>query len=123
MTKSLCRWMDYSGPIAVGEGPDRKSTVEGVTYFDHLSNPRFPSYWHVREDGWMGASFGMHEPFTIHRDKPLVLRYLLYAHAGGDNPLKRRKSARRVRGTAEIQGDQKDQSPWPIRRGTEWADG
>ena len=80
--------MDYSGSIAVGEGPERRPTVEGVTYFDHPSNPRFPTYWHVREDGWMGASFGMQEPFTIHRDKPLVLRYLLYAHGGGYNHIK-----------------------------------
>ncbi|MCH8219541.1 MAG: PmoA family protein [Planctomycetes bacterium] len=53
ITRSLCEWMDYFGPIAVGEGPDRKPAVEGVTYFDHPANPRFPSYWHVREDGWI----------------------------------------------------------------------
>ncbi len=39
----------------------------------------------------MGASFGMHEPLTIHRDKPLVLRYLLYAHAGAYNHIKAEK--------------------------------
>jgi hypothetical protein len=69
-------WVDYSGPVA----PSGKT--EGITYFDHPSNPRFPSKWHVREDGWMGASFCMDEGFTITRDQPLRLRYLLHAHGG-----------------------------------------
>lgn len=77
------RWVDYSGPISAGEGPDRKTATEGITYFDHPKNPRYPTKWHVREDGWMGASFCMDEPFLIEKDKPLVLRYLLWAHAGG----------------------------------------
>ncbi|MCA9146471.1 MAG: PmoA family protein [Planctomycetales bacterium] len=76
------RWMDYSGPIAVGQGSDRTSVTEGITYFDHPRNPRYPTYWHVREDGWMGASFGMHEGTTITKDSPLTLRYLLHAHSG-----------------------------------------
>jgi len=53
-----------------------------VTYFDHPKNPRYPTHWHVREDGWMGASFCMHEGFTILADAPLTLRYLLHAHRG-----------------------------------------
>lgn len=76
------RWMDYSGPVAVGRGADRKAVIEGITYFDHPANPRYPSPWHVREDGWMGASFCMYEGYTIARDDPLTLRYLLHAHAG-----------------------------------------
>jgi hypothetical protein len=76
------RWMDYSGPVASGRGPDRKTAVEGVTYFDHPENPRYPTHWHVREDGWMGASFCMHEGCTIPADAPLALRYLLHAHRG-----------------------------------------
>lgn len=76
------RWMDYSGPVPVGQGPARTSRIEGITYFDHPSNPRHPTFWHVREDGWMGASFGMHAPYTVSRGQPLVLRYLLQAHAG-----------------------------------------
>ena len=77
------RWMDYSGPLAAGQGAGRKTVLEGVTYFDHPSNPRYPTYWHVREDGWMGASFCLLEPYTVTREDPLVLRYLLYAHSGG----------------------------------------
>jgi hypothetical protein len=77
------RWMDYSGPVAVGSGPDRKATLEGITYFDHPENPRYPTHWHVREDGWMGASFSMHQALTITADAPLRLRYLLHAHRSG----------------------------------------
>lgn len=76
------RWMDYSGPVPVGEGKNRKTVIEGITYFDHPANPRYPSHWHVREDGWMGASVCMHEPLVTTRAKPLVLRYLLWLHRG-----------------------------------------
>jgi len=76
------RWMDYSGPVADGPGRDRKTLVEGITYFDHPDNPRHPACWHVREDGWMGASPCMHEGVAVTREKPLRLRYLLHAHTG-----------------------------------------
>ncbi len=76
------RWMDYSGPITTGTGKRRRTVTEGVTFFDHPANPRHPTKWHVREDGWMGASFCMDEGFTITRDNPLKLRYLLHAHNG-----------------------------------------
>jgi hypothetical protein len=69
-------WMDYSGPIAEG-------ATEGITFFDHPENPRSPTHWHVRSDGWMGASFCFSEGFTIAPDQPLRLRYLLHAHPGG----------------------------------------
>lgn len=76
------RWVDYSGPVPVGSGRDRAVAVEGITYFDHPANPRYPTRWHVREDGWMGASFCMDDGYTIPRDESLTLRYLLHAHAG-----------------------------------------
>ena len=68
------RWMDYSGPVAVGQGPGRKTATEGITYFDHPENPRYPTHWHVREDGWMGASFCMHEGCPVTAESPLTLR-------------------------------------------------
>jgi hypothetical protein len=68
-------WMDYSGPVPGG-------ATEGITYFDHPSNPGQPAHWHVREDGWMGASPCMNASLTATRRQPLVLRYLLHAHAG-----------------------------------------
>ena len=67
-------WMDYSGAVP-GNG------VEGITYFDHPQNPGHPSHWHVREDGWMGSAFCLASSFTIRRDQPLQLRYLLHAHS------------------------------------------
>ena len=69
------RWMDYSGSIKDG-------VTEGITYFDHPANPRYPTKWHVRQDGWMGASFCMDGPFVLTRKQPLRLRYLLHAHGG-----------------------------------------
>ena len=76
------RWVDYSGPVAVKAGDERRWELEGVTYFDHPDNPRYPSYWHVREDGWMGASLCFAEAMRIEAQTSLVLRYLLHTHPG-----------------------------------------
>jgi hypothetical protein len=73
------RWMDYSGAIT-------KDKVEGITYFDHPSNPGHPNSWHVREDGWMGCAPCLGGPITTSRKQPLMLRYLLHAHGGRANP-------------------------------------
>jgi hypothetical protein len=67
------RWVDYCGAITDG-------TIEGVTLFDHPKNVNFPSFFHVRNDGWMGASLTFEGPRTIEADKPLRLRYGLYVH-------------------------------------------
>lgn len=76
------RWMDYSGPVAVGTGNGRKWVREGITFFDHPENPRHPTYWHVRDDGWMGASFCFDGDYVVTQDAPLTLRYLLHSHSG-----------------------------------------
>ena len=73
------RWVDYAGPVTATE-------TNGVALFDHPSNPRSPSHFHVRNDGWMGASFCLEEPFTIEAGQGLTLRYRLYAHRGGLAP-------------------------------------
>jgi hypothetical protein len=78
------RWMDYTGQVLVPGG--RQATVEGITYFDHPTNPHHPAHWHVREDGWMGASVCMEQPIITTRANPLHLRYLLHAHAGPYDP-------------------------------------
>jgi hypothetical protein len=92
---SAC-WVDYSGTVRAGltvgaglpPGRDQSpasaadAVEEGITYFDHASNANHPARWHVREDGWMGASFNRASSYVIRRDKPLRLRYLLHAHAG-----------------------------------------
>jgi len=75
-------WVDYSGPVPTSTGSERSTATEGITYFDHPANPRFPSKWHVREDGWMGASFCFDEGIEITHEQPLTLRYLLHAHRG-----------------------------------------
>jgi hypothetical protein len=69
------KWCDYSGPIT-----DR--AVEGITLMDHPSNPNHPAGFHVRSDGWMGASLTLSEPRLIQPGKPLKLRYGLYVHNG-----------------------------------------
>lgn len=74
------RWIDYSGPSA----PD---TVEGICYMDHPENPRHPTHWHVRADGWMIASVTLAEPHGLATDHPLDLRYRLLIHSGAaDRP-------------------------------------
>lgn len=88
------RWMDYSGPVAAAASPRDVATpagqcvTEGITFFDHPGNSETgaPVHWHVREDGWMGASPGMQGPLMTTRDKPLVVRYLLHAHGGAVDP-------------------------------------
>ena len=69
------RWVDYSGAIT-------SNAVEGVTFFDHPRNPNHPSHFHVRNDGWMGASLTFDEARVIETNKPLQLRYAFYVHSG-----------------------------------------
>ncbi len=72
------RWVDYSGLTA-------GTTTAGITYMDHPDNPRHPTHWHVRDDGWMCASFFMREPLVLVRGRSLRLRYALYVHNGRCN--------------------------------------
>jgi hypothetical protein len=69
------KWVDYRGEVVPGKR-------EGITYFDHPSNPGHPVSWHVREDGWMGAAVCLSGPVETTRAKPLQLRYLLCGSAG-----------------------------------------
>ena len=69
------RWMDYSGPIT-------SSASEGLTLFDHPRNLNHPVPFHVRNDGWMGASLTFPGAYTIEPGSPLRLRYGVYVHAG-----------------------------------------
>ena len=68
------RWVDCSGAIENGK-------IEGITLFDHPGNPNHHSYFHVRNDGWMGASLTFEGPREVSPDKPLHLRYGLYIHS------------------------------------------
>jgi hypothetical protein len=69
------RWVDYAGLIA-------ENTAEGITLMDHPANPNHPTVFHVRNDGWMGASLTFDGPRTIEPGTPLRLRYGLYIHRG-----------------------------------------
>jgi len=69
------RWVDYSGVVV-------SNVVEGITFFDHPGNPNHPSYFHVRNDGWMGASITFDAARVIDTNAPLQLRYGFYVHGG-----------------------------------------
>lgn len=73
------RWVDYSG-LTVSD------TAEGITLFDHPSNPNHPAPFHVRNDGWMGACLTLDAPITVSPQNPLRLRYGLYVHSGVPAP-------------------------------------
>ena len=68
------RWVDYSGAI-------ESNAVEGITFFDHPKNPNHPTHFHVRDDGWMGASLTFDDARVIETDRPLQLRYGFYVHS------------------------------------------
>jgi len=67
------RWVDYSGAVT-------NEKLQGITLFDHPDNPNFPTYFHVRNDGWMGASLTFDGPRKIQSNEPLHLCYGLYVH-------------------------------------------
>lgn len=67
------RWCDYSGPILTGVN-------EGIALMDHPSNLNHPVPFHVRNDGWMGASLTFPAAHTIRPGQPLRLKYALYIH-------------------------------------------
>ena len=48
------KWCDYYGPV--------QGNTLGVAIFDHPRNPRFPTWWHVRDYGLFAANpFGQHD--------------------------------------------------------------
>lgn len=79
MPHRRARWCDYSGTPLPG-------VVNGVTLMDHPSNPNHPTYFHVRGDGWMGSSFSFEGDVVVTKEKPLVLKYRFYVHAGPGDP-------------------------------------
>ena len=49
---------------------------------DHPANPGFPAVFHVRNDGWMGASLTFESQRTIEPGRPLRLRCGVCVHGG-----------------------------------------
>lgn len=77
-------WCDYSGPVE-GQG------THGITVFDNPSNLRYPTTWHVRDYGLMGANcFGYsyftnkekNGDYTIKKGESLTFNYRVYVHRG-----------------------------------------
>jgi hypothetical protein len=66
-------WIDQSGPVS----QDRWG---GIAIFDHPDNPRHPTYWHCRNDGWAGAAINLKEGYKVEIDDPLRLKYRLCLH-------------------------------------------
>jgi len=73
--RKRARWVDYSGPVT-------NQTQEGITLFDHPSNPNHPTPFHVRDDGWMGAALNFEAPLSLEPKQSLKLTYGLYVHSG-----------------------------------------
>jgi len=80
-------WCDYFGPV---EG----KTV-GVAMFDHPSNPRYPTWWHVRTYGLFAANpFGQAQfeklpdknagDYKIAPGQSATFRYRIYFHEGDE---------------------------------------
>ena len=105
-------YMDYSGPV---RNSCADSVINGLTLFDHPSNPNYPSKWHVREDGWMGPSLNRDEAVVINKGSSLELRYQIHVHAEALNPDKAEAIHRRF----------KDSKPWIVKRSSmkhrEWV--
>lgn len=78
------KWVDYSGPVGGG--------VYGVAILDHPSNPKHPTFWHVRAYGLFAANpFGEHDFFrdenrdgsvTIQPGESLRWQYRVVIHPG-----------------------------------------
>lgn len=48
------KWCDYYGPV--------DGHIVGAAMFDHPTNPRYPTWWHVRDYGLFAANpFGLHD--------------------------------------------------------------
>ena len=77
-------WCDYSGVV--------DGTPVGIAVFDHIVNPRYPTYWHVRNYGLMGSNiFGSgtfeRDPskdgsYTLKQGEEMHFRFRVLIHAG-----------------------------------------
>ncbi len=77
-------WCDYSGVV--------DGTPVGIAVFDHIVNPRYPTYWHVRNYGLMGTNIfggGTFEKdpskdgsYTLKKGEEMHFRFRVLIHAG-----------------------------------------
>jgi hypothetical protein len=78
------KWCDYTGKV--------NGNIAGITIFDNPSNPRYPTYWHVRAYGLFAANcFGlsafegrkdMDGSMRIERGSSVKFRYRMMLHIG-----------------------------------------
>ena len=78
------QWCDYSGIV--------EGTPVGIAVFDHISNPRYPTYWHVRNYGLMTTNIfgtGTFEgdpskdgSYTLKSGEQMNFRFRVLIHAG-----------------------------------------
>ena len=81
-------WVDYTGPVA--------GKTVGVAIFDAPQNPRYPTWWHVRDYGLFAANpFGLHDfekkpkgtgNMTLPAGKSLTFRYRFLFHPDSTSP-------------------------------------
>jgi hypothetical protein len=79
-------WCDYYGPV--------QGKTVGIAIFDHPKNPRFPTWWHVRDYGLLAANpFGIHDfekkpagtgDLTVPSGQSITFRYRIYLHEGDE---------------------------------------
>ena len=91
-------WCDYSGPVPQsGHLPKDATTSKtspkatfgtlpsatvGIACFDHPKNTGDDTFWHVRNDGWMGACFNLRSAREISSAKKTLAHYRIESHAG-----------------------------------------
>src|SRR4029077_8335166 len=84
-------WCDYYGPVA--------GRTLGAAIFDHPQNPRFPTWWHVRDYGLFAATpFGRHDfeklpdkaagNLVVPAGQSVTFRYRFYLHEGDEKEAK-----------------------------------
>ena len=76
------KWCDYYGPV--------QGKTVGVAIFDHPTNPRHPTWWHVRDYGLFAANpFGQHDfekkakgvgELKLKAGEAVTFRYRFYFH-------------------------------------------
>jgi sugar phosphate isomerase/epimerase len=79
-------WCDYYGPV--------NGEIVGVAIFDHPSNPRHPTWWHVRDYGLFAVNpFGIHDfekkpagagDMVIPAGQTVTFKYRFYFHKGDE---------------------------------------
>lgn len=80
------RWCDYYGPV--------NGQTLGVAIIDHPQNPRFPTWWHVRDYGLLAANpFGVHDfekkeagagKLVVPAGQKVTFKYRFYFHRGDE---------------------------------------